>query len=297
MISSEYRHVCYKDLDRFFKKDKYFSDLTEEEKNKIKENLGISDAASIIVGTYEELEKLVNSNKLLLGQKYLLTDFQTIYSIEYEVVGTDDSRFPSHTYAILLTAVGVNIFDPKVILLSEDGTPSHLWEVKYDFTKTKLIANAYNKGQITYLKDEFNNSAYFDFKNIRIKHDNTYYYTFDIDGEDASSCGAATDNTLSYGCNNNIFVGETYNMYLEADCCNNLFLGDGQDTCHLLNNSSDNVFHVSVVNLTGRMSELNIEDDIVSNSDIFKTITQVGNKYILSYLDQDTLTMQYKELE
>ena len=55
MISSEYRHVCYKDLDRFFKKDKYFSDLTEEEKNKIKENLGISDAASIIVGTYEEL--------------------------------------------------------------------------------------------------------------------------------------------------------------------------------------------------------------------------------------------------
>ena len=39
MISSEYRHVCYKDLDRFFKKDKYFSDLTEEEKNKIKENL------------------------------------------------------------------------------------------------------------------------------------------------------------------------------------------------------------------------------------------------------------------
>ena len=44
-----------------------FSDLTEEEKNKIKENLGISDAASIIVGTYEELEKLVTSNKLLLG--------------------------------------------------------------------------------------------------------------------------------------------------------------------------------------------------------------------------------------
>ena len=209
MISSEYRHVCYKDLDRFFKKDKYFSDLTEEEKNKIKENLGISDAASIIVGTYEELEKLVNSSKLLMGQKYLLTDFQTIYSIEYEVVGTDDSRFPSHTYAILLTAVGVNAFDPKVILLSEDGTPSHLWEVRYDFTKTKLIANAYNKGQITYLKDEFNNSAYFDFKNIRIKHNDTYYYTFDNDGEDASSSGLVTDVTLGQGCDNNIFIGET----------------------------------------------------------------------------------------
>lgn len=297
MISSEYRHVCYKDLDRFFKKDKYFSDLTDEEKNKIKENLGISDAASIIVGTYEELEKLVNSSKLLLGQKYLLTDFQTIYSIEYEIVGTDDSRFPSHTYAILLTAVGVNAFDPKVILLSEDGSPSHLWEVRYNFTKTRLISNAYNKGQITYLKDEFNNSAYFDFKNIRIKHDDIYYYTFDNGGEDASSSGLVTDVTLSYGCNNNIFVGETYNTYLEADCRNNLFLGDGQDTCHLLNNSSDNVFHVSVVNLTGRMSELNTEDSIISNPDISKIVTQVGNKYILSYLDQDTLTMQYKELE
>lgn len=297
MISSEYRHVCFKDLNRFFKKDKYFSDLTEEEKNKIKENLGISDAASIIVGTYEELEKLVNSSKLLLGQKYLLTDFQTIYSIDYEIVGSDDSRFPSHTYAILLTAVGVNAFDPKVILLSEDGTPSHLWEVRYDFTKTRLIANAYNKGQITYLKDEFNNSAYFDFKNIRLKYNDTYYYTFDNDGEDASLSGLVTDATLSSGCNNNIFIGETYNIYLEADCRNNLFLGDGQDTCHLLNNSSDNVFHVPVVNLTGRMSELNTEDNIVSNSDIFKTVTQVGNKYILSYLDQDTLTMQYKELK
>lgn len=297
MISSEYRHVCYKDLDRFFKKDKYFSDLTEEEKNKIKENLGISDAASIIAGTYKELEKLVNSSKLLLGQKYLLTDFQTIYSIDYEIVGSDDSRFPSHTYAILLTAVGVNVFDPKVILLSEDGTPSHLWEVRYDFTKTRLISNAYDKGQITYLKDEFNNSAYFDFKNIRIKYGDTYYYTFDNDGEDASSSGLVTDVTLGQGCDNNIFIGETCNVYLEANCVNNLFLGGQQLDCHLLSDSVNNVFSVSVVNLTGRMSELNTEDDIVSNSDIFKTITQVGNKYIVSYLDQDTLTMQYKELE
>ena len=297
MISSEYRHVCYKDLDRFFKKDKYFSDLTEEEKNKIKENLGISDAASIIVGTYEELEKLVNSNKLLLGQKYLLTDFQTMYSIDYEIVGSDDSRFPSHTYAILLTAVGVNTFDPKVILLSEDGTPSHLWEVRYDFTKTKLIANAYNKGQITYLKDEFNNSAYFDFKNIRIKYNDTYYYTFDNDGEDASSSGLVTDVTLGQGCDNNIFIGETCNVYLEANCVNNLFLGGQQLDCHLLSDSVNNVFSVSVVNTTGRISDSNIDDDLFSNSNISKTITQTGNKYILSYLDQDTLTMQYKELE
>ena len=280
MISSEYRHVCYKDLDRFFKKDKYFSDLTEEEKNKIKENLGISDAASIIVGTYEELEKLVNSSKLLLGQKYLLTDFQTIYPIEYEVVGTNDSRFPSHTYAILLTAVGVNAFDPKVILLSEDGTPSHLWEVRYDFTKTKLIANAYNKGQITYLKDEFNNSAYFDFKNIRIKYNDTYYYTFEKDGEDASSSGSVTDVTLGYGCDSNIFVGETYNVYLETNCVNNLFLGGQQLDCHLLSDSINNTFQVPVVNLTGRMSELNIEDDLFSNPNISKNIIQVENKHI-----------------
>ena len=297
MISSEYRHVCYKDLDRFFKKDKYFSDLTEEEKKKIKENLGISDAASIITGTYEELEKLVNSNKLLLGQKYLLTDFQTIYRIDYEVVGTDDSRFPSHTYAILLTAVGVNVFDPKVILLSEDGTPSHLWEVKYDFTKTKLIANAYNKGEITYLKDEFNNSAYFDFKNIRIKHNDTYYYTFDNDGEDASSSGLITDVTLGYGCDNNIFVGKTSNVYLETNCVNNLFLGGLQQDFRLLSDSINNTFRVPVVNITGRMSDLNIEDDAVLDPDVSKTVTLVNDKYILSYLDQDTLTMQYKELE
>ena len=297
MISSEYRHVCYKDLDRFFKKDKYFSDLTKEEKDKIKENLGISDAASIITGTYEELEKLVNSNKLLLGQKYLLTDFQTIYRIDYEVVGTDDSRFPSHTYAILLTAIGVNVFDPKVILLSEDETPSHLWEVKYDFTKTKLIANAYNKGEITYLKDEFNNSAYFDFKNIRLKHNDTYYYTFDNDGEDASSSGLITDVTLGYGCDNHIFVGKTSNVYLETNCVNNLFLGGQQLNCHLLSDSINNVFNVPVINTTGRISESNIGDDLFSNSNISKTIIQGDNKYVVSYLDQDTLTMQYKELE
>ena len=118
-----------------------------------------------------------------------------------------------------------------------------------------------------------------------------------MDGEDASSSGLVTDVTLGQGCDNNIFIGETCNVYLEANCVNNLFLGGQQLDCHLLSDSVNNVFHVSVVNLTGRMSELNINDDLFSNPNISKNIIQMDNKHILSYLDQDTLTMQYKELE
>ena len=125
----------------------------------------------------------------------------------------------------------------------------------------------------------------------------TYYYTFDNAGEDASSVGTVMDVTLGYGCDSNIFVGETYNVYLEANCVNNLFLGGQQLDCHLLSDSVNNVFSVSVVNTTGRISDSNIDDDLFSNSNISKTIIQGDNKYILSYLDQDTLTMQYKELE
>jgi hypothetical protein len=39
---NEYRHVCFKDLDNYFKRDDYFSDLTSQEKKLVRKNLGLS---------------------------------------------------------------------------------------------------------------------------------------------------------------------------------------------------------------------------------------------------------------
>ena len=46
MECNEYRHVCLKDLENYFKKDQYFGDLSEEEIKLIQKNLGINASSS-----------------------------------------------------------------------------------------------------------------------------------------------------------------------------------------------------------------------------------------------------------
>ena len=114
---NEYRHVCFKDLEKYRRKDDYFENLTKNEILLIRENLGISNEGfdsdeynSIVYGTYDEINRRVKSNALELTNRYIITDFQTIYkSNTGEVWGL--SNHPSKKYSIILTPVSSNTFD------------------------------------------------------------------------------------------------------------------------------------------------------------------------------------------
>ena len=56
---NEYRHVCFKDLENYYKKTDYFSGLTYDEKKLIRQNLEVvsldqlsEKEGGIIEGTY-----------------------------------------------------------------------------------------------------------------------------------------------------------------------------------------------------------------------------------------------------
>lgn len=53
---NEYRHVCFKDLNDYFKRNDYFEGLTDPEKQLILNNLGITDLIDKLIARIETLE-------------------------------------------------------------------------------------------------------------------------------------------------------------------------------------------------------------------------------------------------
>ena len=130
MTQQDYRHVCFKDLENYFKKDEYFGDLSDLEKQQIRENLGIQGSSDIkgqvVKGSYDYIKSLVDTNVLTLGSLYIIDDFQTIYESGGEVLGTSDSLYPSAIYNVVLTPTSSNTFDRRVEIIC----PSNLNSTK-----------------------------------------------------------------------------------------------------------------------------------------------------------------------
>ena len=77
MNTKDYRHVCFKDLEDYFKRSDLFGSFTDEEKEKIRQNLDLSitQETSIVEGTYEDIKKLKDSNQLELNSIYIINNF------------------------------------------------------------------------------------------------------------------------------------------------------------------------------------------------------------------------------
>ena len=156
--NNEFRHVCYKDLENYFKKDAYFSDLSDNEKALIRKNLGISEDSGqedhnteVIVGTHNYIKSLIDLSQLKIGSLYVINDFRSIYSIGDEVLGLD--KVPSTEYYIMLRPVSSNQFDSRVSLMatSQNVTSTGTqWQVEYSIIPKQMADGTYDRGQITY---------------------------------------------------------------------------------------------------------------------------------------------------
>ena len=309
---NEYRHVCFKDLDNYFKRDDYFSDLTSQEKKLVRKNLGLSivddiDKGFIVQGTYSEIKNLVDNSMLVLSTRYIITDYQTIYRANTgEVWGNLIN--PSKVYSILLTPASSNEFEKQVILLENNEVLD--WEVYYDFQQEK-IDGTYTKGKILYLRDQNNNSAYYDFKNIkyRINISSTDIpgisrdveldlYTFNEATSDPFVFVENSDdmniinNHFEKDCNTNIFLGITNNNTFAGGFKNNIFLKD----CQYNNfgyNMYNNKFLNSVMYCSGALRNKTVTN--LDNS-VEKEFIMVGDDFAIKYLDTDTLTYQIEKL-
>ena len=167
------RHVCMSDLKKYLKRNDYLSGYTAIELALVRQNRGVTSSSGsqdndYIEGSYSEIEQIVLANQLVVGNKYIINDFQSIY-----ISNTDDiwggEINPSSLYKIVLTAISENQFDIRVNVISEKYKNSSKWIVEYMFDSELLKNSIKTKGRITYLRDEYNNSAYYDFKNIKFR--------------------------------------------------------------------------------------------------------------------------------
>lgn len=127
--------------------------------------------------TYSELKSLKESNQLVVGQKYRITDFVSVF---------DEAGITSanHPFDLVIEAISENLFSETACAIIHSGDDYfsnqklYAWEVRYCFdndTKRFPQASSSGKGFIYYLKDEYGNEACYDFKNALFELSNTIY--------------------------------------------------------------------------------------------------------------------------
>jgi hypothetical protein len=175
--------------------------------------------------TYNELKDLYDNNNLIVDAKYRIIDYVTTTS-------QADTRSANHQFDIIVEATSTNTINEnaKACLHDFDDSDSYFegnkldaWEIKYcfdnDTSRFSWADTTNGKGVIYYMKDEYKNECWYDFKNIQflrtsdffntnsflphLEGDN-YYYTFSkiVDG-------VIVDNTVNntsktYSINNSI---------------------------------------------------------------------------------------------
>ena len=122
--------------------------------------------------TYAELKALRDAGKLLAGRKYRITDFVTTTT-------QVDTRSAGHAFDIIVVADDEHTLNEnaRAILHNGDtyfaGCKLGAWELKYcldNDTHRFAWADATNgKGVVWWMKDEWDNECYYDFKNIQYK--------------------------------------------------------------------------------------------------------------------------------
>lgn len=306
------RYACLADLSNYFKKSELLGGLTPLEQEQVRINLGIQDyegeLEKFAETTYANLWDKVKRSQLSPGTIYAITDYQTIYESNVENAGGQKVTWgldinPSETYTILVRAISYNQLETRAAILGKT------WKVEYNVTRKVLDDGKATKGTITYLKDDNDNEAFYDFKNVKFRvskqtlnkaglgvDDDTDLYTFSdlVNGQivDSSELHNTKFNKLGPKCSCNVFIGDTYYNVLEAECTNNLFAKGAHD-CFIKWNTTGNRFNEPVTYLTGSIYNKEFETgNTVLSTAISKTVQKVNEATVVSFLDPITYTYQ-----
>lgn len=122
--------------------------------------------------TYSQLKTLRDGKKLVPGQSYRITDFVTT-SVQ------DDTRSAGHPFDIIVVADDEGTLSENAHACLHTGDTYFaeckldVWELKYcldNDTNRFAWADATNgKGVVWWMKDEWDNECFYDFKNIQYK--------------------------------------------------------------------------------------------------------------------------------
>lgn len=136
---------------------------------------GSGSGGVVIETTYVELKSLKDSNSLVPGQQYKLTDYETIIKARDSKKGPS-AKSAGHRFDLTLTASTTNSFNAiaKASKRADDdyflNSDLDAWIIYYSFDNdsTNYPVDDTCKGYIYRMIDEYNNDVNFDFKNIKL---------------------------------------------------------------------------------------------------------------------------------
>ena len=250
--------------------------------------------------SYNKLVNLRNNSALQTGVLYRITDYVTTTSQE-------DTKSAGIPFDIIVMATSNNT-------LSEDAKAAHRysyflnekldsWEIKYcldnDNTRFEWADTTNGKGVIYYMKDEFNNEAWYDFKNIQFLRtaswftenpnfptqftEDKYFYTFSAvnnsvitDDSLYSTNYHATDNHLGRNTskitklNNTIFIDKVNNGVFNniiADGHSNNTFGQSVWNNRIGHNFSNNIIYkiFQYNNVSPKFTNNKVKDNFAYN--------------------------------
>lgn len=137
---------------------------------------GSGSGSAAIETTYAELKSLKDSNSLVPGQQYKLTDYETLIKAGGSSKGKLVAKSAGHRFDLTLTASTTNSFNAiaKASKRADDdyflNSNLDAWIIYYSFDNdsTNYPVDDTCKGYIYRMIDEYNNDVNFDFKNIKI---------------------------------------------------------------------------------------------------------------------------------
>ena len=171
--------------------------------------------ASTINLSYLELVELRENSRLIPGCRYRITDYVTTTS-------QPNTQSAGHQFDIIVEATSeITLSENAKAVLNENGgyfddVNLDAWEIKYCLENNPdrfAWADTENgKGVIYYMKDEWNNEAPYDFKNIKFyrEEQDKYFFTFSwINNNDEVEDltlrqDLLSDEMIAYGTHNNI---------------------------------------------------------------------------------------------
>lgn len=139
------------------------------------------DTSKMQYVTYEELISLIKNDSLIEGMQYRIIDYVTkptstsIYVEEGVIVTSAE-----HPFDLIVTAISSNTIDcdaqavPNPNVTYFDTANLQSWKIKYRVGNLDLSDNS--KGTIYYMKDQNDNEASYDFKNIQFTFTEDYPY-------------------------------------------------------------------------------------------------------------------------
>jgi len=189
--------------------------------------------------TWSDLVSLRDSNMLIAGRQYRITDY-TCTTVQ------TDSRSEGNDFDIIVVADSNNKLNEAARAIRRAGdtyfpsdTLFEAWELKYcidnDTDRFAWADSVNGKGVIYYLKDEWNNEAAYDFKSITFCNLNTagvdtyndlpndgsqYYYTFNLINTARDNGDYATCMSLDATIYNNVNISNAPGQISGVHFCN-----------------------------------------------------------------------------